>query len=165
MKHDIRRKHPTPSNPPRRLHRQLRMHIHVLDIRSRIHGNLIPPQLLLVEQRRPLRILRYEIRDVLDFAELGVVLEHVGEDHLAGEVDGVGLLVEVELGEFGEEALGGPVGSRAGAVDGFVEDGVEEVAVEGLGVVNGAEGRSCEVAEELGCVRLIVEFGRNDWRI
>ena len=68
-----------------------------------------------------------------------------------------------------EEALCGPVGSGALGVAGFVEEGVDDVCVPGLGAFDLEDGGGSEVAEEgevvVGAEDLLVDAVDASWMV
>ncbi|OSS52534.1 hypothetical protein B5807_03024 [Epicoccum nigrum] len=131
------------------LHTQLEIHIHILVIHGRISRHLVLPQLLHIVQLRPVLLCCKQLAYLFHFCQLRVAVEHEGVDHLAREVHRF-FLIHVLRGELrkpGEKAFGRPVGRFALAVDGLMQQRVDDVRVPALRGLEGEYRRSSQVAE------------------
>ncbi|PNY28823.1 hypothetical protein TCAP_01256 [Tolypocladium capitatum] len=154
--HDVRLKHLDAPDQLGRLPGEVIVNVHVLDVRRSVHGDRVVAQLLLIVQGVPVGRLGELLGDVAQGDELRVRLKVQRVDHLAGEEQrfagrgaGVSRVQPREGLEGPADAVGSPVGGPAGpvAVDGLVEDGVDDVGVKGGEGLEGLQGGAGEEAE------------------
>lgn len=130
--------------------RQPKIHIHIIDVRGSIDGDLVAGELPLVVEGRPIGVGGQELGGGVDGVELGGRLEHEGVDHLAGEEERL-----ADYGGGGAGARGEPFVFGEGFAD-LLEEGGEGVSLS-VGVEVRGRGGTYSVGGPFGGFALAVD--------